>query len=173
VAEYLLGDRLPRPPDGVPELPEGESSEGLTIRQLVEKHAEVEECAVCHKRIDPLGFALEEYDTIGRRRETDLEGRPVDARARLESGLEFEGIRGLREYLLSERKPDLVRQFCRKLLGYALGRRVLLSDRQLLETMAEALEKNDGHVSAAILAVVQSRQFTFVRGSDATRRRRF
>lgn len=173
VAEFLLGDRLPRPPDGVPELPDGESVEGLSVRELVEKHAEVEECAVCHKRIDPLGFALEEFDTIGRRREKDLGGRPVDARARLSDGVEFEGIHGLRQYLLTQRKSDLVRQFCRKLLGYALGRRVLLSDRQLVNRMVSELHKNDGRVSAAILAVVESKQFKFIRGSDATKRSRF
>ena len=67
---------------------------------------------------------------------------------------DFEGISGLRQYLLTQRKADLVNQFCRKLLGYALGRRIILSDRQLLEEMAVELEKNDGRLSAVLLAVV-------------------
>lgn len=172
VAETLLGERLPRPPDGVPELPDAEDTADLTIRQLVEKHAELAQCASCHRKIDPLGFALEGYDTIGRVRQSDLGGRSVDAQARLEDGTEFQGIDGLRNYLLTDRKPELVRQFCRKLLGYALGRRVILSDRKLLEEMAAALEKNDGRVSAAILTIVRSRQFRYIRGSEEPLRRR-
>ena len=173
IAEFLLGEKLPRPPDGVPELPDGESVGDLTIRQLVEKHAELEQCAVCHQRVDPLGFALEQYDTIGRWRDKDLGGRPVDAKARLQNGTEFEGINGLRQYMLKERRADFVRQFCRKLLGYALGRRVILSDRQLLKEMAVALEENDGRLSAVIFAVVNSKQFRLIRGSAAAKRRQF
>lgn len=167
IAETLLGERLPRPPAEVPKLPEGETDGGLTIRQLVEKHAELKQCAVCHQRIDPLGFALEQYDTIGRWREKDLGGRPVDAQARLMNGTDFDGIDGLRQYLLTQRKDDFLRQFCRKLLGFALGRRVLLSDRQLLEEMATCLKKNGGRVSGAVLTVVSSKQFQYIRGSEA------
>ena len=168
IAETLLGERLPRPPDDVPKLPEGEADGTLTIRQLVEKHTQVQQCEVCHQRIDPLGFALEQFDTIGRRRDKDLGGRPVDAKAQLKDGTRFEGIDGLRQYLLTQRKDDFVRQFCRKLLGYALGRRVILSDRQLLKEMATELDKNDVRLSAAVLAVVRSRQFQFIRGSEFT-----
>ena len=96
----------------------------------------------------------------------------MDAKAQLKDGTEFDGIDGLRNYLLTDRKSDLVRQFCRKLLGFALGRRVILSDRKLLEEMGAALEANDGRVSAAILAIVQSRQFRYIRGSKTIKRRR-
>ena len=166
IAEMLLGEKLPRPPDNVPQLPETVSTDGLTVRQLVEKHAQLPQCASCHRRIDPLGFALEEYDTIGRRREKDDGGRPIDARARLKDGSDFEGLDGLRRYLLTNRKDDFVRQFCRKLLGYALGRRVILSDRQLLEEMVAELERNKGRVSATILTIVRSKQFRHIRGAD-------
>jgi len=165
IAETVLGERLPRPPPVVPKLPEDETAGTLTIRQLVEMHAELKQCAVCHQRIDPLGFALEQYDTVGRRRYTDLAGRPVDADAQLKDGTTFEGIGGLRKYLLTQRRDDFVRQFCRKLLGYALGRRVILSDRQQLEAMEAALEKNDGRLSAVILSIVGSKQFQYIRGS--------
>ncbi|MEE3370832.1 MAG: DUF1592 domain-containing protein [Planctomycetota bacterium] len=166
IAEILLGEHLPLPPDDVPKLPEAESIDGLSIRQLVEQHVRMPQCATCHKRIDPLGFALEEFDTIGRRREQDAGGRPIDATARLKEGTTFQGIDGLRRYLLTERRDEFQRQFCRKLLGYALGRRVLLSDRQLLNKMASQLEKNEGRVLAAVLAIVRSRQFQFIRGSE-------
>ena len=150
----------------MPKLPETETADGLSVRELVEKHASVPGCASCHQKIDPLGFALEQYDTIGRRRHEDSAGRPVDAHAKLADGLEFEGIDGLRQYLLNQRGDDFERQFCRKLLGYALGRRVLLSDRILLERMRTALEHHDGRVSAAIFTIVESRQFQSIRGSD-------
>jgi hypothetical protein len=69
ISEVLLGERLPRPPNGVPLLPEDETStEGLTVRQLVEKHTSDAKCIVCHQRIDPFGFSLEGFDAIGRRR---------------------------------------------------------------------------------------------------------
>lgn len=166
IAETVLGQRLPRPPPDVPKLPEDETAGELTIRQLVEKHTELQQCAVCHERIDPLGFALEQYDTIGRWREKDLGGRLIDAKAALKDGTRFEGIDGLRQYLLTQRKDDFLQQFCRKLLGYALGRGVILSDRQLLEEMVVTLNKNDGPASAAILAIVASKQFQTIRGSE-------
>ena len=166
IAETVLGERLPRPPPVVPKLPEEETAGTLTIRQLVEMHAELKQCAVCHERIDPLGFALEQYDTVGRLRQKDLGGRPVDASAQLKDGTTFEGIDGLRKYLLTQRRDDFVRQFCRKLLGYALGRRVILSDRQQLAEMDAVLEENDGRLSAVILSVVGSKQFQHIRGSE-------
>lgn len=166
IAEALLGEQLPLPPDGVPELPDAESQDGLSVRQLVEQHAHVPGCIDCHQRIDPLGFALEEYDTIGQRRDRDTAGRPIDAHAELRDGTQFDGIEGLREYLLGTRNDEFVRQFCRKLLGYALGRRVILSDRMLLNEMASALEQHQGRVSAAIIAIVQSKQFQSIRGTD-------
>ncbi len=166
IAETLLGDRLPRPPADVPKLPEGEADGNLTIRQLVEQHTQVPQCAKCHNRIDPFGFALERFDTIGRRRDKDLGGRSVDALAELQDGTRFEGVEGLRQYLLKQRKRDFTRQFCRKLLGYAVGRRVILSDRQLLREMVSELDKPDAPLSAAVLAIVRSRQFQFIRGAQ-------
>ena len=101
----------------------------------------------------------------------DLQGKREElsrqkGKAKATAGTTFQGIDGLRRYLLTERRDEFQRQFCRKLLGYALGRRVLLSDRQLLDTMTSQLEKNDGRVSAAVLAIVRSRQFQFIRGSE-------
>jgi Protein of unknown function (DUF1592)/Protein of unknown function (DUF1588)/Protein of unknown function (DUF1587)/Protein of unknown function (DUF1585)/Protein of unknown function (DUF1595)/Planctomycete cytochrome C len=168
VVETLLGEKLPRPPANVPRLPEEEGgADKLTMRQQVEKHASVQSCAVCHQRIDPYGFALERYDAIGRRRDKDLGGLPVDSVAKLKDGSEFDGIDGLRTYLLTKKKDVIVRLFARKLLGFALGRSVTLSDTTLLDEMVAELNKNDGRVSAAVLAIVKSPQFRMVRGSDA------
>lgn len=169
VVETLLGEKLPRPPANVPRLPEEEGgTDGLTVRQLVEKHAKAAECAVCHQRIDPFGFALEKYDPIGRLREKDLGGLPIETTAKLKDGTEFVGIDGLRTYLLTKKKDVFVRLFCRRLLGYVLGRATTLSDQALIDQMIEALNKNDGKLSAAILVIVQSPQFRSIRGSAFT-----
>jgi hypothetical protein len=170
LVEVLLGEKLPKPPPNVPLLPEDESSgETLTVRQLVEKHTRIAECAVCHRRIDPFGFALERYDPIGRYRDKDLGGRPIDAHARLKDGTEFEGVDGLRHYLLTQRRDEFQRHFCRKLLGYALGRSVVLSDQSLVDEMLDELNKNDYRLSVAVQTIVHSKQFRSHRGLEATR----
>jgi mono/diheme cytochrome c family protein len=166
VVETLLGEKLPRPPANVPQLPEMEGTDKLTTRHLVEKHVSVQSCAVCHVRIDPFGFALEKYDPIGRLREKEITGLAIDAKSKLKDGTEFEGIDGLRTYLLTKKKDVVVRLFCRRLLGYALGRAVTLSDTALLDEMVSELNKNDGRISAAVQAIVRSPQFRMVRGSD-------
>jgi hypothetical protein len=136
------------------------------MRQQVEKHAKDATCAACHVRIDPFGFALEKYDPIGRLREKDLGGLAVDTRARLRDGTEFEGIDGLRSYLLTKKKDVVVRLFCRRLLGYALGRSVTLSDQALIDEMVAALDRNEGEISAAVQVIVRSPQFRMIRGSE-------
>lgn len=166
VVETLLGEKLPRPPANVPRLPEEEGDGGLTMRQQVEKHAKVAACAVCHVRIDPFGFALEKYDPIGRLREKDLSGLAVDVKAKLRDGTEFEGIDGLRTYLLTKKKDVFVRLFCRRLLGYSLGRSVTLSDQSLIDEMVAELDRSNGQLSTAIQVIVRSPQFRMIRGSE-------
>jgi len=159
---------LPDPPKGVPPLPDDEAAtEELTVRQLVEKHVSDPKCAVCHQRIDPYGFSLEAFDAIGRHRTADLGGRPIDTRVTLMDGTQFDGLDGLRNYLLTKRREAFVRQFCRKLLGYALGRSVQLSDEPLLAEMQSNLAANDYKVDVAVNAIVQSRQFREIRGTDS------
>jgi hypothetical protein len=168
VAEVLLGDKLPRPPKNVPQLPDDEAAtQGLTMRQLVERHTSDPRCASCHSRIDAFGYALEAYDAIGRRRDRDLGDRPISTAARLRDGTEFDGLDGLRHYLGTTRRDAVIRQFCRKLLGYALGRSTQLSDDPLLEDMEQTLKNNDYRFSAVLATIVASRQFREVRGRDA------
>jgi hypothetical protein len=164
VSEVLLGEKLPKPPAGVPVLPDDDSAtETMTVRQLVEKHVSDEGCAKCHRRIDPLGFALEEFDAIGRRRDQDTAGRAIDAKSTLPDGTAVEGLAGLRDYLVQHRRDALVRQFCRKLLGYALGRSVQLSDQPLLDEMMAKLAENDYRFSVAVECILRSNQFLAVR----------
>ncbi len=158
LCEVVLGEKLPVPPKGVPILPE-QPPEGLTERQLVEKHSTDANCAGCHRRIDPYGFALEGFDAIGR-------ARKADTKVILPDGSRVDGLDGLRSYLLENRSDDFLRQFCRKLVGYALGRSVQLSDKPLIASMLTQLKSGDHNVGAAIELIVRSPQFREVRGKD-------
>jgi hypothetical protein len=164
VSEVLLGEKLPRPPKGVPQLPDDEAAtDQQTVRQLVEKHSSDPKCAVCHKKIDAYGFSLEGFDPIGRKRTQDLAGRPIDTKAKAMDGAEFDGLDGLRDYLQTKRGEAFERQFLKKLLGYALGRSVQLSDEPLLDEMQAAAK--GGTMSGVVERVVTSRQFRDTRGA--------
>ena len=162
LCETLLGERLPRPPKGVPTLPEDEAGENLTVRAMTEKHTSDPKCAGCHRRIDPFGYALEQFDAIGRFRTTDLGGHPIDTHVKLADGTEFEGMEGLRHYLLTQRRDAFTRQFCRKLLGYALGRGIQLSDYPLLDTL-----QTQESITPIVEQIVTSPQFLHIRGRAA------
>ena len=165
ISEVVLGEKLPRPPKGVPVLPD-EAPQGLTERQLIERHSNDAQCAKCHERIDPFGFALEGFDAIGRARSKDAGGLAIDTRVKLPDGTSFEGLDGLRSHLVNTRRDDFLRQFCRKLLGYALGRSVQLSDKPLLDTLLARLRENGHRAGTVIELIVLSPQFREVRGRD-------
>ncbi|MBU6276447.1 MAG: DUF1592 domain-containing protein [Planctomycetes bacterium] len=166
LSEVILGEKLPKPPKNVPLLADAVPA-GLSERELVALHSADESCATCHRRIDPYGFALEGFDAIGRRRTADAAGHPIDDRTTLPDGTDVAGVEGLRGWLAGKRAADVERQFCRKLLGYALGRGVQLSDEPLLDTIQERLATADHRVGTAIEAIVTSPQFRSIRGRDA------
>ena len=167
VSEVLLGEKLPRPPKDVPQLPPDEiATDGLTVRQLVARHTSDPQCSGCHLRIDPFGFALEGYDAIGRRRQHDLGGRVIDTRTTLPDGTEIDGLTGLRDYLVKKRRDAIFRQFYRKLLGYSIGREVQLSDQPLLNEMQDRMAENGYRFSVAVDMIVRSRQFREIRGRE-------
>ena len=166
LCETVLGERLPRPPKDVPVLPE-EPPAGLSERALTEQHTRDPRCAGCHARFDPYGFSLEAYDAIGRRRSNDAAGNPIDTRVRLANQTEFDGLPGLRHYLLTEKREAFLRQFERKLLGYALGRSVQLSDEPLLRSISERLRRRDHPVAEVVELIVRSPQFREIRGRDS------
>lgn len=145
VLETFFGTRVPPPPPDVPpiEAEDGEQG-GLTNRQLVELHRAAPACASCHDVIDPIGFAFENYDWLGRWRDVDGQGNAINASAALPSGEEFSGLQGLRQVLM-QRQGAVVRQIVRKLLGYALGRSLLDRDSCAVETIvSEASETGFG-----------------------------
>ncbi|HVK58546.1 MAG TPA: DUF1592 domain-containing protein, partial [Candidatus Kapabacteria bacterium] len=165
ISEVIVGEKLPKPPKGVPPLPEDAASESLSMREIVEKHTTDPRCANCHSRIDGYGFAMEAFDAIGRVRNSDA-GQPVDTQSKLHDGTPVVGFEDLRAYLVNQKRDVVVQQFCRKLLGYALGRAVMLSDRPLIAEMQRSLEANHFKVSAAVKTIVMSRQFQEIRGKQ-------
>lgn len=165
ISEVILGEKLPKPPKNVPILPDEESSTAeLTVRQLVEKHTSDPKCANCHRRIDPFGFALENYDAIGRHRTVDLSQHPIDAKTTLPDDAAINGAEELRAYLMGEKRDVVVRQFVRKLLGYSLGRSVQLSDEPLLDEIETKLKGNEYCFSTVVESIVLSPQFRSIRG---------
>lgn len=159
ISETLLGERLPRPPADVPQLPDA-VPDGLTARQLIERHSADPACATCHARIDPYGFALEQFDAIGRTRSEN-----VDTSTTLLEGEKIQGLDGIRRYLAEKRRDDVVRQFCRKLLGFALGRELRLSDEPLVEKILTELRADDYRFQTAVKTIVLSQPFRSIRGT--------
>ena len=166
----LLGIPTPPPPNAVPELPQDErNTSGLTVGQLLARHRSDDACAACHARIDPLGVALENFDPVGRYRTRDLNGATIENSATLLDGREIAGMPGLVAFLGEEKQQRLfVRRLCRKVLGYALGRKVLPGDGELLAGIERDLAAGDGRFSAVVEAIVTSRQFGFLRLETAS-----
>jgi len=122
VMDNLLGTPPPPPPPDIPELkPHAGDGRPLTMREQMQQHRANSTCAACHARMDPIGFALENYDAIGRWRESDA-GTPIDATGKLPGGAAFQGPAGLRQLLVSRYREDFAATVAEKLLTYALGR---------------------------------------------------
>ena len=167
ITEVVLGQKPPKPPKDVPQLPEDESVKNLTMREITEKHTKDPRCSKCHSRIDPFGFALENFDAIGRYREKDHLNRPFNVDTKVPDGTELKGFEGLRKYLLTTKRDAFISQFSKKLLGYSLGRGVILSDKPLLDDIKAKLAANEFKVSVVVESIVLSKQFREIRGREA------
>lgn len=160
VVRRLFGERIPPPPAVVPELPSDEKAMGeLTLRQALAKHRENEACAGCHARFDSFGLVFENYGPVGERREADFGGRPVDVRAEFPNGREGSGLQGLIDYVRTSREHEVVDNLCRKMLAYALGRTLILSDNPLVEEMVTKLKEDGYRFQSLIEMIVTSPQF--------------
>jgi hypothetical protein len=167
VVHHLLGEHIPPPPPDVVALPAKETDTGgKTIRELLRLHTDDAKCARCHVRFDDVGLAMEGFDAIGRKRDKDLAGRAIDNVVKLPSGKEARGIPEFAEYLAQERADEFTKTLNRKLLGYALGRSLQLSDQLLLESMQEKLKQNGGRFGTLIETIVTSPQFRQQRCRD-------
>lgn len=167
VVHKVLGEHIPAPPADVAALPAKETdTQGKTIRQLLVLHTEDVRCARCHVRFDFVGLTMEGFDPIGRSRTKDLAGRPIDNAVVLPSGKEVRGVPEFSRYLASDRKQEFAKTLSQKLLGYALGRSVQLSDHALLERMQSELDAHDFRPQTFIETVVLSPQFRNQRCRD-------
>ena len=167
VVRRLLGEQIPPPPPNVPELPADEADLGeLSLRQTLEKHRQLESCAVCHDRFDAIGLAFESYGPIGERRLKDLGGKSIDDSSQFPNGTSGAGVVGLRQYIMKDRKADFIENLSRKLLAFGLGRTLRLSDELLVESMGAELESNEYRFGSLIKAIVLSTQFLEKRGTS-------
>lgn len=161
--DSMLGTPPPPPPPNVPALEDGTAATAHTLRERLSQHRANPACASCHSRIDPLGFALENYDVIGRWR-TEEAGKPIDAKGELPDGTTFEGPDQLKAVLL-EKKDLFIRNLTNKVLGYALGRGLTLQDSCTVDGIIAEVERSDYSAHALIDAVVMSAPFRFQLGS--------
>jgi mono/diheme cytochrome c family protein len=172
VARRVLGQHIPPPPPEVPELPKDEAQTGeLTMPQLLAKHREHPSCAGCHRRFDSIGLVFEAFGPIGERRDHDLGGRPVNTKATFPDGAEGEGLDGLRRYLSGPSRQEFLENLCRKLLGFALGRGLILSDQTTIRTMRGRLSADGYRFGGLVESIVESPQFLNKRGRDDPRER--
>ena len=159
VVRRVIGDEIPPPPPNVPQLPADEAKSDLPVRQMLEKHRSNQFCASCHSRFDSFGLAFEGYGPVGERRSTDLAGRSVDTSVDFPGGMHGSGLDGIKIFIHYRREDDVIGNFSRKLLAYALGRSLMLSDEPLIEQMRTQLLANGYHFSSLIETIVTSPQF--------------
>lgn len=158
VLENILGVTVPPPPPDVPPLAAAaKKGEKLTVREKLERHRANAQCATCHNLIDPIGLGLENFDQMGRWRETE-NGKPVDASARMPSGEKFNGPVELRKVMLN-RKDEFIRNMTAKVMGYALGRSLQDGDQCTIQKISQTLEKDKFGARTLIREVVLSVPF--------------
>lgn len=160
VLENILGAPPPPPPPNVPSLKDrGADGKILSVRQQMELHRANSACAVCHTRMDPLGFALENFDAIGRwRTASGADNTPVDSSGVLPDGTKFNGPAELRQILLRHQQ-EFVSTVTEKLLTYALGRGVLYYDAPAIRAITRDAAASNYRWSSIILGIVKSIPF--------------
>jgi Protein of unknown function (DUF1592)/Protein of unknown function (DUF1588)/Protein of unknown function (DUF1587)/Protein of unknown function (DUF1585)/Protein of unknown function (DUF1595)/Planctomycete cytochrome C len=159
ILENLLGSPPPPPPAAVPELKEhGSDGKLLTMRKQMEQHRDNPACSGCHSRMDPIGFALENYDAIGRWREKEA-GSRIDATGVLPDGSRFEGPAGLSRLLATTYRDDFVRTVTEKLMTYALGRGLEPFDKPAVRSVMKRAAADNYRMSALIAAIEESVPF--------------
>jgi hypothetical protein len=158
VLENLLGSPPPPPPADVPLLDDAERQLTGTLRQRMEQHRTNPTCAACHKLMDPIGFAMENFDAVGRYRTTDGDD-PIDPSGELPSGEPFAGLDELRDVLVHRKRDEFAKCLVEKTLVYALGRGLEYYDQCAVNELRAALEQDDYRFSRLVLEVVNSDPF--------------
>ena len=158
VLENLLSSPPPPPPPNVPALKtEGEPGKPLTMRDAMIQHRASPACASCHARMDPIGFAMENFDALGRWRDQDS-FKKIDASGALPDGTRFEGMAGLRKLLL-DHSGEFMSTVSEKLLMYAIGRNLQYYDAPAVREIAREASRNNNTFSSLVLGVVKSAPF--------------
>lgn len=161
ILENILGDPPPPPPSDVPDL-EADTRGTKTIREELARHRHIESCNSCHRKIDPLGFALENYDAIGQWRTHYAAANPpqipVDNLGELPDGTKVAGVTALKRVLLSS-KREFAHCLAEKLFSYACSRKVELGDEESVERIVQAVEADGYRFQALIQAIVHSSEF--------------
>jgi cytochrome c553 len=167
ILDQILGTPPPPPPPGVPPLAEkGKAVVSKSVRERLEQHRANPACAACHAKLDPLGFALENFDAIGRWRDKDA-GAPIDNTGSLPNGEAIVGPDGLRKVLVAH-KEQFLRAFVSKLMTYALGRGTTQFDSQVIREIYRQAEQKDCRLSIIISGIVHSDAFLKRRAKTAT-----
>jgi hypothetical protein len=158
ILENLMGLSVPPPPPDVPPLkPVQEGEQKRTMREQMSEHRANPVCAACHKTLDPIGFALENFDAVGAWR-TQEAGNPIDATGELGDGTKVDGVVALRQAILS-RQDVFVQTVTEKLLTYALGRGLDYRDMPAVRTIVRESQKNNYRLNSLILGVIESTPF--------------
>jgi cytochrome c551/c552 len=169
VMEVLLGSPPPPPPDNVPPFDATKAAVGgklLSVRERMEEHRRNPACTSCHRVIDPLGLALDNFDVTGKWRIKDNEV-PIDATGELYDGTKMSGPGGLRDALLKHQDAVLF-SFTERMLTYALGRRLTAADMPAVRTIVSGASRQDNRMSAFVLGIVRSAAFQSATVSQAT-----
>jgi hypothetical protein len=164
VLDAMLGTPPPPPPPNVPTLVEHSAGQPQTMRERLAQHRQNPACAGCHSRIDPIGFALENYDALGQWRTEDA-GGPIDNTGELPDGTKFAGPDKLKAVLL-EKKDLFLRNLTNRMLGYALGRGLTRNDSCTVDSIMAQLAANDYRSQALIEAIVMSPPFRYQAGAN-------
>jgi hypothetical protein len=163
--DRVLGTPPAPPPPDVPILDANDPKiKNLTVREKMEFHREKAACADCHKDIDPWGLAFEEYDAVGRFRETwrpskGAKPQPVDAIATLPDGKRLEGLAGLKQYLLLHHRDQFATALTRKIMAYALGRSLEFTDEAAVLNLSKQFADSDYQLQTLITSLVLSEPF--------------
>ena len=166
VLENLFGMPPPPPPPDIPELEEaGHDVQKLPLRELMTLHSQSPTCASCHVRMDPIGFALENYDAVGRWRETDGDAA-IDASGSLPGGVTFDGPAELKSVFKTTLKDQFVRTVVEKLLTYAIGRGLEYYDSPTVRSVARETESSGYRLADLVVSVTKSVPFRMRRSSE-------
>ena len=167
VLEQILGAPPPPPPPNAPLLEEGEQAKATgTLKERLEAHRKNPSCANCHAKMDPIGFALENFDAVGAYRTKDGEFS-IDATGQLADGTLLDGPTGLKK-VIRERKQQFERCLVEKMLIYALGRGIEYYDRPSIDRIVNRLASQEDRISVLVTEIIKSDPFRMRRASDET-----